>query len=95
MGKRRQFTREYKLEAVQLTLQEGVSIRQISRDLDLHYETLRKWRAAYLADAKAAFPGQGNPRDAELARLRRELAQVKQERDFLKEAAAYFARESK
>lgn len=95
MGKRRRFTREFKLEAVQLTLQEGVSIRQIADDLGLGYETLRRWRSDYLKADGQAFPGKGNPRDAEMTKLKRELARVKKERDFLKEAAAYFAKESK
>ena len=47
------------------------------------------------ANGAAAYPGQGKPRDEELASLKRELARVRKERDFLKEAAAFFARESK
>ena len=53
------------------------------------------WRDAAKRDGEKAFPGQGTARDQELMRLKRKLAKVEQERDFLKEAAAYFARESK
>jgi transposase len=48
-----------------------------------------------LTNANAAFPGQGKPRDEEMSQLKRELARVKKERDFSKEAASFFARESK
>jgi len=56
---------------------------------------LSRWCRELEADAAKVFRGQGNDRDEELARLRRELAQVKQERGFLKDAAACFAKESK
>jgi len=56
---------------------------------------LRYWRDAAKRDGENAFPGQGTSRDQEMMRLKRKLAKVEQERDFLKEAAAYFARESK
>jgi transposase len=95
MGRRKRFSREYKLEAVRLASQpDSGSVAQVSRDLGLKAETLRRWIRQYRDEGAAAFPGHGNPRDEELARLRRELAKVKRERDFLKEAAAFFAKES-
>ncbi len=56
---------------------------------------LGRWCKDYSANGGAAFPGQGKTGDEEMASLKRELARVKKERDFLKEAAAFFARESK
>jgi transposase len=76
---RRRFDRAFKLEAVKLVRERGVSVAQAARDLDLHENVLRKWIAAFRADPQQAFPGQG---------------QMKAERDILKKAAAYFAKES-
>lgn len=61
-----------------------------------HYREglLTRWKREAQADGRSAFSGPGSPRDAEVAQLKRELARVKKERDFLKEAATFFARES-
>jgi len=94
MGKR-SFTREFKLEAVKLVRDRGVSQAQVARDLGIHYNVLRKWVKDLASDAAQAIPGRGKmrPDDAEVARLRRELAQTKAERDILKKAIAFFAKE--
>jgi transposase len=93
---RRKFTREYKLEAVKLIKERGVSCAQASRDLGVHQSQLRDWVKKYADDPQYAFPGQGQmkPEQAEIARLKREVAKLKAERDILKKAAAYFAKES-
>ena len=67
-----------------------------SRDLDVHQNILRKWRKELGSDPIQAFPGPGQqkPEQLEIVRLRREVAKLKAERDILKKAAAYFARES-
>jgi transposase len=94
---RRKFTPEFKLEAVKLVQERGMTVTQASRDLGLHVNVLGKW----LKDAKQhgaqAFPGQGRlrPDDAEVARLKRELARTRAERDILKKAIGYFAKEPK
>ena len=95
MGTRRQFSREFKLEAVKLVTQRGVSVAQTARDLDVHENVLRKWVREASADPQHAFPGQGvmKPEQAEIERLRKEVAKLKMERDILKRAAAYFAKE--
>ncbi len=92
---RRQFTKEFKVEAVRLVRDRGVSIAQASRDLDVHENLLRKWVKDFEADPRQAFPGQGNmkPEQAEIERLRREVQKLKAERDILKKAAAYFAKD--
>src|SRR6476620_9643033 len=76
---RRSFSREFKLEAVRLVRERGVSISQASRDLDLHENMLRKWVKDFAADPVQAFPGQGQmkPEQAEIERLRREVAKLK------------------
>ena len=92
---RRFYTPEFKHEAVKLVLERGMSISQASKDLGLHLNVLRKWVADAKANGAKAFPGRGRlrPDDAEVARLRRELAKTKAERDILKKAIAYFAKE--
>ena len=91
---RRKFTREFKLEAVKLIPERGVTVAQASRDLRVQGSVLRRWVQECAADSQQAFPGQGQmkPEQAELARLRREVLKLKAERDILKKAAAYFAR---
>lgn len=93
---RRQFSREFKLEAVRLVKERGVSVVQASRDLDVGENVLRRWIKELTAYPGQAFPGQGQvkPEQQEIDRLRREVAKLKAERDILKKAAAYFARES-
>ena len=96
MGTRRQFSREFKLEAVRLVKDRGVTVAQAARDLDVHENVLRKWVREATADSQEAFPGKGvmKPEQAEIDRLRKEVAKLKMERDILKKAAAYFAKES-
>lgn len=92
---RRKFSREYKLEAVKLVRERGVSVAQAARDLDIHENVLRKWVKDYGSDPAQAFPGHGQmkPEQLEIARLRKEVAKLKAERDILKKAAAYFAKD--
>jgi transposase len=93
---RRKFSREFKLEAVKLVSERGVAVAQAARDLDLHENVLRKWVREQAADPQQAFPGKGQmkPEQLEIEKLRREVAKLKAERDILKKAAAYFARDS-
>jgi transposase-like protein len=93
---RRQFTREFKLEAVRLIKQRGVSYAQASADLGVHPTQLRNWVKQLADDPQHAFPGQGQmkPEQLEIAQLKREVIRLKAERDILKKAAAYFAKES-
>jgi transposase len=95
MHKRRKYSQEYKQEAVQLVRQSDIPLAQMAKNLGINSNILRRWGTEISNAGKSAFPGNGTPRDLELARLKRELQQVKQERDFLKEAAAYFAKTSK
>jgi len=96
MEKRRQFSWEFKLEAVKLVKNRGVSVAQAARDLDVHENVLRKWIRELATDPQQAFPGQGvmKPEQAEIERLKKENPKLKIERDLLKKGAAYFARES-
>ena len=93
---RRKYAREYKLEAVRLVRERGVTVAQAARDLDVHENLLRKWVKELAADPGHAFPGNGQlkPEQLEIERLRREVAKLRAERDILKKAAAYFAKDS-
>jgi len=95
MGRRRAFSLEFKHEAVKLIRERGVSAAQASRDLGVHANVLRNWVKDYEADPAHAFPGQGRmkPEQVEFERLRREVTKLKAERDILKKAAAYFAKD--
>ena len=95
MGKRRRFSWEFKLEAVR-QLQQGRQLVDVGRELGVDPTVLRRWQTQVGVDAATAFPGHGRQRteEAELQRLRKEVAQLRLERDFLKKAAAFFARES-
>ena len=83
---RRRFTREFKLEAVRLIKERGVSFAQASHDLGVHQSQLRSWVKALAADPQHAFPGQGQmkPEQLEIAQLKREVIKLKAERDILK-----------
>ena len=96
MYTRRKFSREFKLEAVKMVKDRGVALKQVARDLDLNENMLRRWIRESSEDPQDAFPGLGNmkPEQAEIARLQREVAKLKMERDILKKAAAYIAKES-
>lgn len=77
--KRRKFSREFKIEAVKLVRERGVSVAQAGRDLDVHENVLRKWVKEFSSDPVQAFPGQGQmkPEQQEIERLRREVARLK------------------
>jgi len=94
MSKRRQYSVEFKQGAVEQTRQPGVSCAQVARELGIGANLLSRWRREADQVGIRAFGGTGNARDEEMAALKRELARVKKERDFLREAATFFARES-
>lgn len=92
---RRSFTPEFKAEAVALVRSSGRPVAQIARELDLTENALREW-LKYDEERKArGGEPLGESERAELLRLRKDLQRVSMERDFLKKAAAFFAKESK
>jgi transposase len=95
MGKkRRSFSKEFKLEAVALVTEKGLSVAQAARDLGISENVLGRWKREFLEDPSEAFPGKGRlkSQDEELARLRRENEILRQERDILKKAVGIFSR---
>jgi len=96
-GKRRRFTAEFKGEAVRLLMHSGRPLAQVARELGIHENMLRKWKAAVemgWGDVPGRISGHFTLAE-ENRRLRSDLARVKEERDILKKATAFFARESR
>ena len=96
MKKRRTFSREYKLEAVKKVVLQGMSYREVARDLGIRDNLIHNWRKQFESDGTLAKLTNNNATaEAELKRLRDEVRQLKMERDILKKATAFFAKESR
>lgn len=98
MQKRKSFTKEFKREAVALLERGNKAAADLARELGVRRNQLYKWKDELSKQGGNAFPGGGRPvgdKDAEIARLKRELERVTEERDILKKAALYFAKESR
>jgi transposase-like protein len=98
MQKRKTYSREFKLEAVRLLERGEKPAAELARELGVARNKLYRWKEEVAERGEQAFPGSGrygNNKDAEIARLKRELEQVTEERDILKKAALYFAKESR
>ncbi|RDI34225.1 transposase [Gluconacetobacter liquefaciens] len=93
---RRRFSREFKIKAARLVTDRGVTMAQATRDLDVAQSMLRRWIRELTATPTVAFPGNGQIGAdlAEIAALKKEVAWLRAERDILKKAAAFFAREA-
>jgi len=91
---RRAFTNEFKASAVRLVLDEGKSINEVARDLDLTASALGDWVRQARADRTKGKTGLTTAEREELAALRKKVRQLELERDILKKAAAFFAKEN-
>jgi len=96
-GTRRNFDRAFKVEAVRLITEEKRKVAEVARELDIDANLLHRWKGELSEGNNVAFPGKGHqsPEQEELRRLRRELADVKEERDILKKAISVFSRRPK
>ena len=93
--KRRSYTREFKAETVRLVVEGGRSIPDVARDLELTESALREWVRQSEVDAGRGKPGELTTAEREeLARLRREVKTLRLEREILKKAATFFAKEN-
>jgi transposase len=93
--KYRRYSPEFKRHALKRASEDGMTDQGVCDDLGISARQLRRWRDQYRLLGDEAFPGQGKSRDEEITKLKRENAKLKQERDFLKDAAVFFAKESK
>ena len=93
---RKQFTKQYKIDAVKLITDQGYKVSEAARNLGIHHSSLRRWIKEFDSDKAQAFPGKGhmNPEKEELYQLRKEVKRLRMEREILKKAAAFFAKES-
>jgi transposase len=96
MAKRRVFSREFKVEAVKLVTEQGYGVSQAAESLGISANSLRKWRKEFAEHGQEAFPGKGKltAADEELRKLQEECRRLRMERDILKKATAFFAKES-
>lgn len=95
--KRKRFDKEFKVSAVKMLLEGTQSMASLAKDLGINVNTLQNWKQQYLKD-KASTPGvtlTQTEMEAELNRLRKEIAGLKQQNDFLKKVSAYFANNGK
>jgi transposase len=94
---RRRYTREFKLEAVRLSQQPGVTQAEIAKELGIRPELLYRWRKEATTDPDQAFPGQGSlkDRDQEMEKLRKQVTRLKAENAFLKKVSEYFVKDGK
>ncbi len=88
MTHRRKFDKQFKIDAVNLLESSGKTATAIAEDLGIPKDALCRWRRELKEESKIAFTGQGNPRDEEIARMKKEIAELKMERDILKKAMA-------
>jgi transposase len=93
---RRTYTSEFKVEAVKLITEKGYSVAEAARSLDIGETLLRSWKISLQANGDQAFPGNGRlpAHEEELRRLRADVKRLLMEREILKKAAAFFAREA-
>ena len=95
MSNRRVFSREYKLAAVKKVVEQGLSYRQVARDLGIRDNLIHNWRKKFEADGTLTANSEiSSSSEAELKRLREEVRQLRIEKEILKKAATFFAKES-
>ena len=96
MARRKRYSAEFKRQALRRADEPGMTDLMVCEELGMSTRQLRRWREAVQEHGdEHAFPGQGKARDQELMRLKQENAELKKDLDFLKQAARYFAKESK
>ena len=94
--KRKNYSKQFKVDAVKLITEQGYKVSEAARNLGLHHSSLRRWKNQLEKDSNQAFPGKGHmsPEKEELHRLRKENKRLRMEREILKKATAFFANES-
>ena len=93
---RKKYSNQFKIDAVELVLEQGYKISEAAGNLEIHPNPLRNWKREFENNQRKAFDGAalGTPEQLELERLRKENARLGMEKEILKKAAAFFAKES-
>jgi transposase len=91
----KRYDKEFKKETIRLIQEEGKTVAQVARELELHENTLYRWLTEFKQDAEHAFPGSGQlkPEDKAMRDLQKELRELKEENEILKKAMHYFAKD--
>jgi len=91
---RKKYDRQFKIDAVSLVINGRRSVSEVARDLGINTNVLHRWKREFTHEQAEAFPGKGRlgPQEEELRQLRRELAQVKEDREILKKALGFFSK---
>ena len=94
--KRKHYSKQFKTDAVKLVTEQDFNVSEAARNLGIHRSSLRRWKKELESDGNQAFPGKGNlsAEKQELDRLRKENKRLRMEREILKKATAFFAKES-
>lgn len=95
MGKRNRYSREFKINAVKMVTEQGKTATEVERELDLSKNSIYNWKRKYLDDPEESFTGNGKlkSKDDYIRQLEQENKQLKMEREILKKATQFFARE--
>ena len=93
---RKHYSKQFKIDAVKLVTEQGFNVSEAARNIGIHHSSLRRWKRQLESAGNQAFPGKGNLSSdkEELNRLRKENKRLRMERDILKKATAFFAKES-
>ena len=94
---RKKYDRQFKIDAVSMVINGERSVAEVARDLGIKVDALYRWKRELSREKTEAFPGKGRlgPQEEELRRLRRELEQVKEDREILKKALGFFSKHGK
>lgn len=94
--KRKHYSKQFKTDAVKLVTEQDFNVSEAARNLGIHHSSLRRWKRELESDGNQAFPGKGNlsAEKQQLDRLRKENKRLRMEREILKKATAFFAKES-
>ena len=95
--KRKRYDRQFKVDAVNLVVNGGRTVEEAARELGISANSLHRWKKMLTTEGSEAFPGKGklSPQEEELRRLRRELAQAKEDSEILKKALGFFSKAGK
>jgi transposase len=93
--RRNRYSKEFKLNAIRMIIDEGRNATEIARDLGIHANMIYRWQKQYSEDKEESYPGNGKlkTKDEYIRKLERDNKQLRDERDILKKAAIFFARE--